>query len=56
VTIPIESVEQALPELLKLGADAEIVAPAELREHITQTLNALTRIYACCRSQRGRTG
>ncbi|WP_323180757.1 helix-turn-helix transcriptional regulator [Streptomyces atratus] len=45
VTIPIESVEQALPELLKLGADAEILAPAGLRQHITQTLDALTRIY-----------
>ncbi|MDF5757407.1 MULTISPECIES: YafY family protein [Streptosporangiales] len=45
VTIPIESVEQALPEFLKLGADAEILTPAELREHIAQTLDALTRIY-----------
>jgi predicted DNA-binding transcriptional regulator YafY len=45
VTIPIESVEQALPELLKLGADAEILAPAELREHLTRTLDALTRVY-----------
>ncbi|MFE3946118.1 WYL domain-containing protein [Streptomyces sp. NPDC059118] len=31
VTIPVESVEQALPELLGLGADAEILAPAGLR-------------------------
>ncbi|WP_228002078.1 helix-turn-helix transcriptional regulator [Nocardia australiensis] len=45
VTIPIESVEQALPECLKLGADAEILTPAELREHITRTLDALTCIY-----------
>ncbi|MFD8562984.1 helix-turn-helix transcriptional regulator [Streptosporangium canum] len=45
VAVPIESIEQALPELLKLGADAEILAPAGLREHITQTLDALTRIY-----------
>jgi predicted DNA-binding transcriptional regulator YafY len=45
VTIPIESVEQALPELLKLGADAEILAPAELREHINKTLDGLIRIY-----------
>jgi predicted DNA-binding transcriptional regulator YafY len=45
VTIPIESVEQALTECLKLGADAEILAPAELREHIAETLDALTRIY-----------
>ncbi|WP_433237314.1 helix-turn-helix transcriptional regulator [Streptosporangium sp. CA-135522] len=45
VTIPIESIEQALPELLKLGAEAEILAPAELREHLARTLDALTRIY-----------
>uniref|UniRef100_A0AAU3H310 YafY family transcriptional regulator n=1 Tax=Streptomyces sp. NBC_01401 TaxID=2903854 RepID=A0AAU3H310_9ACTN len=45
VTIPIESTEQALPELLKLGADAEVLAPAELREHMTKTLGALDRIY-----------
>ncbi|MGP4015578.1 helix-turn-helix transcriptional regulator [Saccharopolyspora sp. 5N708] len=45
VTIPIESVDQALPELLKLGADAEILAPAELREHLARTLDALNRIY-----------
>jgi predicted DNA-binding transcriptional regulator YafY len=32
VTIPIESAEQALPELLRLGADAEILFPRELRE------------------------
>ncbi|MFJ7495716.1 helix-turn-helix transcriptional regulator [Streptomyces sp. NPDC097727] len=45
VAIPVESVEQALPELLKLGADAEILAPAGLREHMTHTLDALTCVY-----------
>lgn len=45
VTIPIESVEQALPELLRLGADAEILAPAGLRAHMTRTLDALARVY-----------
>ncbi|MEV0702059.1 YafY family protein [Saccharopolyspora sp. NPDC050389] len=45
VTVPIESVDQALPELLKLGAEAEILAPAELRERLTTTLDALNRIY-----------
>lgn len=45
VTVPIESVEQALPELLKLGADAEILSPAGLRARITQTVDALTRTY-----------
>ena len=45
VTIPIESAEQALPELLKLGADAEILGPPALRAHLTQTLDAMTLIY-----------
>ncbi|TDB74825.1 YafY family protein [Micromonospora sp. KC721] len=45
VTIPIESIDQAIPELLKLGADAEILAPQELRERITQTLDTMILIY-----------
>lgn len=45
VKIPIESAEQALPELLKLGADAEILDPPTLRAHLTGTLDAMTRIY-----------
>jgi predicted DNA-binding transcriptional regulator YafY len=45
VTIPIESVDQAVSELLRLGAEAEVLAPAGLRERLTQTLADLTRIY-----------
>lgn len=45
VTIPIESVDQAVRELLGFGADAEVLAPAEVREGLTDTLAALTRIY-----------
>jgi predicted DNA-binding transcriptional regulator YafY len=45
VTIPIESVDQTLPELLKLGADAEVLAPEELRARITGLLHTLTAIY-----------
>ncbi|RKT85369.1 Predicted DNA-binding transcriptional regulator YafY, contains an HTH and WYL domains [Saccharopolyspora antimicrobica] len=45
VTVPIESVDQALPEFLKLGADAEVLAPVELRDRITATLGELTRLY-----------
>ncbi|MER7209877.1 WYL domain-containing protein [Streptosporangium sp. NPDC000239] len=43
VTIPIGSVERALPELLKLGA--EVLAPVELRERITQTLDTLIDLH-----------
>ncbi|MFJ8818976.1 helix-turn-helix transcriptional regulator [Amycolatopsis thermoflava] len=45
VRIPIESVEWALPELLKLGADAEVLAPLELRERIVATLSAMSGLY-----------
>ncbi|UKY52623.1 helix-turn-helix transcriptional regulator [Streptomyces inhibens] len=45
VTVPIESVAQALPELLKLGADAEVLAPAGLRAQLARTLTAMARRY-----------
>ncbi|WP_158882513.1 helix-turn-helix transcriptional regulator [Amycolatopsis anabasis] len=45
VTIPIESPGHTLPELLKLGADAEILTPPELRAQLTETLKAMTRRY-----------
>jgi predicted DNA-binding transcriptional regulator YafY len=45
VTIPIESVDQAVRELLRFGADAEVLAPADVRERLTDTLAALVRIY-----------
>jgi predicted DNA-binding transcriptional regulator YafY len=45
VKMPIESAEQALPELLKLGADAEILAPPELRAKAIEVLRAMTRLY-----------
>ncbi|GAB3888897.1 hypothetical protein GCM10029964_057350 [Kibdelosporangium lantanae] len=45
VEIPIESVEAAVPELLKLGADAEVVAPDELRAEVVRTLRAMNRVY-----------
>ena len=34
VTVPIESVEHAAREMLKLGADAEVLEPAELRSRL----------------------
>lgn len=45
VEIPIESVKAAVPELLKFGADVEIIAPEDLRNEIIQTLQAMNRIY-----------
>jgi len=43
--VPIESAGQALADFLRLGADLEIVAPAELREQAIQAIRAMTAIY-----------
>nr|WP_086861532.1 WYL domain-containing protein [Amycolatopsis lexingtonensis] len=45
VEIPIESVEAAVPEILKLGAEAEVLAPAELRAAVVRTLRTMHRTY-----------
>jgi predicted DNA-binding transcriptional regulator YafY len=50
VTVPIESVEQALPDLLRLGAEAEVLAPVGLRTKITETLAVLTAVYGSASS------
>ncbi|GGT19433.1 transcriptional regulator [Nonomuraea spiralis] len=50
VTVPIESIDQAVSEFLRLGADVEVLAPASLRDRLTQTLTALTRIYGMARA------
>jgi predicted DNA-binding transcriptional regulator YafY len=44
--VPIESTDQALRDFLRLGADIEIVEPAELREQAARTVTALARLYA----------
>lgn len=43
--VPIESADQALADFLRLGADIEILEPAELREQATRTIRAMTAIY-----------
>ncbi|MFG2030732.1 helix-turn-helix transcriptional regulator [Streptomyces sp. NPDC048825] len=45
-TLPIESVDRAHDEFLRLGADIEVLEPAELRERIARTVAALARTYA----------
>ncbi|MFC4006319.1 helix-turn-helix transcriptional regulator [Nonomuraea purpurea] len=45
VTVPIESVEHALAEFLRLGTDAEVLAPAELRARLGETAAALAARY-----------
>ncbi|MCP9211424.1 helix-turn-helix transcriptional regulator [Streptomyces sp. NEAU-Y11] len=43
--IPIESIDHACGELLRLGVDVEVVAPAELRQAMTATVGVLARAY-----------
>ena len=44
-TVPIESIKHGHLELLKLGADAEVLAPAELRDCFTATARGLASTY-----------
>ena len=44
-TVPIESIKHGHLELLKLGADAEVLAPAELRDRFTATARGLASTY-----------
>ncbi|MDG9720015.1 YafY family protein [Streptomyces sp. DH24] len=43
--IPTESTDHACGELLRLGTDVEVVAPAELRRAMADTVGALARTY-----------
>ena len=44
-TIPIESLDHAIGDLLKLGAEVEVLAPPELRDRMAETVEALARRY-----------
>jgi len=46
VTIPIESIDHATHQLLRLGAEAEVNTPVELRERMRQTVARLVEIYS----------
>ncbi|MFF2939625.1 helix-turn-helix transcriptional regulator [Streptomyces niveus] len=43
--VPIESVDHAHGEFLRLGTDIEVLAPAELRDRIAETVRALATRY-----------
>jgi predicted DNA-binding transcriptional regulator YafY len=45
VTVPIESIDHAAREMLKLGAEAEVLEPAALRERLAQTARATLALY-----------
>jgi predicted DNA-binding transcriptional regulator YafY len=44
-TVPIESVDHAHAELLRLGPDVEVLAPPDLRARFTETARSLARLY-----------
>jgi predicted DNA-binding transcriptional regulator YafY len=44
-TVPIESLTHARTELLKLGAEVEVLEPAELRHRMAETAHALAALY-----------
>ncbi|MCP3805048.1 WYL domain-containing protein [Allokutzneria sp. A3M-2-11 16] len=44
-TIPLESVSHAAAGLLRLGADVQVLTPAELLAHMTGTVHAMARLY-----------
>ncbi|MFF9492788.1 helix-turn-helix transcriptional regulator [Streptomyces flaveolus] len=43
--VPIESIDHAYGEFLRLGADVEVMAPAELRDRIAETVRTLATRY-----------
>jgi len=50
ITIPIESIEQAAVDLLKLGAECEVLEPLELRARIAETVQKMARCYAASKA------
>jgi predicted DNA-binding transcriptional regulator YafY len=45
VTIPIESVQHAAGELVRLGAEAEVIEPAELRARLAGVARDMAKLY-----------
>ena len=45
VTIPIESIDYATADLLRLGSEVEVLKPVELRRRVADTARALLQIY-----------
>ncbi|BCW90246.1 hypothetical protein sos41_34140 [Alphaproteobacteria bacterium SO-S41] len=46
IEIPVEAVSQAVGDLMKLGAEIEVIAPAELRRAMAATAATMAALYA----------
>jgi predicted DNA-binding transcriptional regulator YafY len=46
VTIPIESIAHAAAQVLRLGAQAEVLRPAALRRALLERVSAVAALYA----------
>ena len=46
VTIPIESLAHAAAQVLRLGAQAEVVKPAALRREVVERIAAVAALYS----------
>jgi predicted DNA-binding transcriptional regulator YafY len=46
ITIPIESVDMAANDLLRIGAECEVLQPAELRKRIAEAAEKMMALYA----------
>jgi hypothetical protein len=46
VTVPIESIEHAAREMLRLGAEAEVMRPIALRAQMRQQTARMAGLYA----------
>jgi predicted DNA-binding transcriptional regulator YafY len=44
-TVPVESIEHAVGEIGRLGAEVEVLEPAELRQRMTRTAATLAEFY-----------
>jgi predicted DNA-binding transcriptional regulator YafY len=52
-TLPVESVDHAVGQFLRLGADVEVLEPAELRDRIARTVAELVERYGNSRTGSG---
>jgi predicted DNA-binding transcriptional regulator YafY len=52
VSIPIETPDQAVSDMLRLGADVEIIEPAELRQRVAREAAAIASRHRGARARR----